>query len=180
MEMTITTRRGAGHAKVRGRGAEPSYPWNGWSLCQRTMRTHHLLTEEPASASAVSEYDAVSEAPSFPPSTVTSSKGRSPTRSLSSKKRVVAEREDLAFLSLIMEFRAFREAENWGIELPQSVKGLLYRCDARRSTPPGTNLPIPLQKTWCESKTLLKMHSKWLSLNADTMPLTLSCFFERV
>ncbi|XTI85968.1 hypothetical protein V2W45_1340897 [Cenococcum geophilum] len=99
------------------------------------------LTEEPVSAS---EYDAVSEAPSFPPPTVTSSKGRSPTRSSSPKKRTVAKREDLALLSPIIEFRAFREVENWGFELPQSVKELWYRCDARRSTPPGTNPPIPL------------------------------------
>jgi hypothetical protein len=36
----------------------------------------------------------------------------------------VAKREGLALLSPIIEFRAFREAENYGIELPQSVKKL--------------------------------------------------------
>ena len=70
------------------------------------------LTEESAPASAASEYDAVSEAPSFPTPTVTSSKGRSPTRSSSPKKRIVAKREDLALLSLTIEFRAFRDAGN--------------------------------------------------------------------
>lgn len=78
---------------------------------------------------STSEYDAVSEVPSFPPPTTSSVKGRSPTRSLSPKKRTVAKREDLALMSPTIEFCAFREAENWGIELPRSVKELWYRCD---------------------------------------------------
>jgi hypothetical protein len=88
------------------------------------------LTEEPTSASAASEYDVVSGALSLPPSTVTSSKRRSPIRSSSPKKMTVAKHEDLALLSPTIEFRDFSEAENWGIELPQSVKELWYHCKA--------------------------------------------------
>ncbi len=88
------------------------------------------LTEEPASTSTASEYDAISEAASFPPPTMTSSKGRSPTRSSSPKKKTVAKREDLALLNPAINFKAFRMAEDLGIVLPQSVKELWYRCDA--------------------------------------------------
>ncbi|KAI9764630.1 MAG: hypothetical protein M1840_008127 [Geoglossum simile] len=102
------------------------------------------LIEEPASASAASEYDVVSGAPSLLPSTITSSKGRSPTRSSSPKKMTVTKRGDLVLLSPTIEFGNFSEAENWGIELPQSVKELWYRCEARHKAPPGTNPPIPL------------------------------------
>ncbi|MCJ1426986.1 hypothetical protein MMC29_004889 [Sticta canariensis] len=93
------------------------------------------LTEEPVSTSATSEYDAISEAASFPPPTWTSSQGRSPTRSSSPKKKTVVKREDLALLNPTIKFRAFSKAENLGIALPQS---------ARRNTPPGAHLPIPL------------------------------------
>ncbi|KAH0552947.1 hypothetical protein GP486_006857 [Trichoglossum hirsutum] len=102
------------------------------------------LTEGPASASVASEYDAISEAPSFPLPTVTSLRERSSTRSSSPKKKTVTKREDLALLNPTIEFKGFDEAENCGIELPQSVKELWYRCDARRSATPGMSPPIPL------------------------------------
>jgi len=46
-----------------------------------------------------------------------------------------------------IEFRSFGEAEDGEIELPQSVKDLWRRCDARRRTLPGANPPIPLTQT---------------------------------
>lgn len=88
------------------------------------------LTEQPASTSAASEYDVISEATSFPPPTLTSSKGRSPTRSSSSKIKTVATRADLALLNPKINFKAFRMADNLGIVLPQAVKELWHRCDA--------------------------------------------------
>jgi len=60
----------------------------------------------------VSEYNTILEAPSFPPPTVISLKGRLPIRLSSPKKRTVAKYKDLALLSPIIKFRAFREAEN--------------------------------------------------------------------
>ena len=87
-------------------------------------------TEEPASTSATSEYDPFSEAASFPLPTLTSSKERSPTRSSSPKKKTVVKRQDLALLNPRIKFGAFTNAETFGIVLPQSVKNLLYRCEA--------------------------------------------------
>lgn len=86
-------------------------------------------TEGFASTSAASEYEAISQVPSFPLPIMTSSKGRSPTRSSSPKKRNVVKREDLALLSPTIEFRDFEEAENLGIELPKSIKELWFRCE---------------------------------------------------
>lgn len=84
------------------------------------------LTKE---SSSTLEYDAMSEVPSFSLATMSSSQGRSPSRSSSPKKRTVAKREDLALLSPTIEFCAFEEAKNLGVELPQSVQELWHRCD---------------------------------------------------
>ena len=87
------------------------------------------LTEEPASTFAASEYNVLSETASFPPPTLTSSKGKSPTRSSSSKLKTVATRADLALLNPRICFKSFRMAEHLGIMLPEAVKELWYRCD---------------------------------------------------
>ena len=46
------------------------------------------------------------------------------------KKKTVAKREDLALLDPKIQFRAFQEAEDWGIEFSQAIKDLWSRCHA--------------------------------------------------
>jgi hypothetical protein len=83
-------------------------------------------------ALVVLAFDTISEAPLFPPPTAVSLKiSRSSTRTwlLSPKKRVVIKREDLAYLSPRIEFKAMRQAENLGITLSGSVQALWERCE---------------------------------------------------
>lgn len=83
-------------------------------------------------APVASHFDAISEAPSFPPpTTVSSMTSRSPTRARSSspKKRRVTKREDLAYLTPRIEFKAMRQAGSLGITLPESVEALWERCE---------------------------------------------------
>ncbi|XTI82381.1 hypothetical protein V2W45_1337572 [Cenococcum geophilum] len=129
-----------------------------------------LVTED---ASVVSAFDTISEAPSFhPPTTVSSKTSRSSTRTRSSspKKRVVTKREDLAYLSPRIEFKAMRQAENLGITLSGSVQALWERCEARRSAPPFASSLIPFTATDTEliNNTLIDafdMAEKWRSTN---------------
>lgn len=81
------------------------------------------VREKPAS-SAESGYDLISKAPSSSLRTMTSSNGTFATKSSSSKKKTVAKREDFALLNPKIQFRAFEEAEDWGIEFSQAIKDL--------------------------------------------------------
>lgn len=85
--------------------------------------------EKPASPAA-SRYDLISKAPSSPLRTMTSSNGTLATKSSLSKKNTVAKREDLALLNPKIHFRAFEEAEDWGIEFSKPIKDLWSRCYA--------------------------------------------------
>jgi hypothetical protein len=102
----------------------------GSALSHRSTIAEHQnpipVTED---ASAVSALDTISEASLFPPPTTVSSKtSRSSTRTRSSSPKK-PKREDLAYLSPRIEFKAMRQAENLGITLSRSVQALWERCE---------------------------------------------------
>lgn len=88
------------------------------------------VQEKPASTAA-SGYDLISKGPSSSLRTMTSSNETFATKSSSSKKKTVTKREDLALLNPKIQFRAFEEAEDCGMEFSQAIKDLWSRCEAR-------------------------------------------------
>jgi len=110
----------------------------GSALTLRSTKTKSIAEDEDPTplkddATVASDFDTISEAPSLlPPTTVSSMTSRSPTRTRSSspKKRTVTKREDLAYLSPRIEFKAMRQAGSLGISLPESVRALWDRCEA--------------------------------------------------
>lgn len=102
---------------------------------QAGSKTGGFTTREKPASSAASGYDLISKSPSSPMTrsslrTMTSSNGTLATKSSSSKKKTVAKREDLALLNPKIHFRAFEEAEDWGIVFSKPIKDLWSRCYA--------------------------------------------------
>lgn len=105
-----------------------------WSMTRKgegagSKTVGFTVREKPAS-SAASGYDLISKAQSSSLHTLTSSNGTFATKSSSSRKKTAAKRGDLALLNPKIQFRAFEEAEDWGIEFSQAIKDLWSRCHA--------------------------------------------------
>lgn len=102
----------------------------------------------PQTSSVASDIDSISNAPSLLARTASIS-NRSPSRSSSPSKRLrktpatVTKRGDLALMKPRIEFRAFEDAEELGLVLPQSIKDLWMRCEGRRNSG-STTSPFPL------------------------------------
>lgn len=123
---------GAGYVKAEKAGSKAVFIMRDLMFAIKEDDVGYFnFTEEPASTSATSGCNLFSETMNFPPLAGTSSKGRSPTRSSSSKIKTVAPREGIS------PFRSRESASNvlgragtfCGLCWPQAVKELWYRYD---------------------------------------------------